>query len=304
MTAPTHAAFGVLFAALTNASYSYSIASAFGALLPDIDHPQSAIGRIFFFISHPLNLAIGHRGYSHSFLIWGGILGIGFLTHPVIQWLAIGALSHVLIDCYTLNGVQALLPLTERTVVIFKKDWRVRTGSTGEIFIFLLIFGGISATQYSYTFGGPRKLINKLMKSPQITVDEFTRAGDKICYIKGQFRWSDGRIEQSEWLIVGKEEQNLAFWNGERIIRNGKHGEFLRSTLKQSEQEWPAIRVHGLVIVFEDSFFFDGKKWHLAPKGSKAYGSIKSVSGKPPEIQVQSSLSEFFRRNYATEEIR
>jgi len=70
MTAPTHAAFGFLCAALTGTQNINAFACAFGALLPDVDHPQSSIGRILFFISDFLNARFGNRQLIHSFAVW------------------------------------------------------------------------------------------------------------------------------------------------------------------------------------------------------------------------------------------
>ena len=39
---------------------------AIGALLPDIDHPSSWVGRRLRVISRPLAATIGHRGITHS----------------------------------------------------------------------------------------------------------------------------------------------------------------------------------------------------------------------------------------------
>ena len=287
MTVVTHIAFGTLFAAGAQANISGGIACALGSALPDIDHPRSAIGRVFFFLSMPLNRLIGHRGLSHSFPLWAAPLLLGLLLHlPILQWLAIGAMSHILIDCYTVSGVQALLPLTERTVVIFKKEWRIRTGSVQEIVLCLIFLSLIGGAQYSYTIGGPRKLINQLMKSPQITADEYTRAGNVICRVKGRWRWADGRIENVEWLVVGSEGRYLVFWDGERLLR-ARQGQFLRSTLVQSAQHWPLTQVRGIVTVAQDSVYFAGNRWQLARAGKKAYGLIKALSGDIPELQVQ-----------------
>lgn len=291
MTIVTHIAFGTLFAAGAQAGISGGAACALGAALPDIDHPRSAIGRVLFFISMPLNQYIGHRGISHSFPLWTVPLVLGLLIgSPLLQWLAIGGMSHILIDCYTVSGVQALLPLNERTVVIFKKEWRIRTGSVQEIVLCLISLGLIGGTQYSYTIGGPRKLINQLMKSPQITIDEYTRAGNVRCSVRGRWRWADGRIEPVEWLVIGTEGNALVFWNGERLIRS-KDGKFLRSTLMQSAQTWPLTKVQGIVTVAQDSVYFAGGGWTLARAGKKAYGLIKTLSGEIPELRVQTEQS-------------
>jgi inner membrane protein len=291
MTIVTHVAFSTVIAAGAQAGYTSSIACAVGAALPDLDHPRSAIGRLFFFVSIPLHAWIGHRGISHSFLVWLVPLGIGILLNtPLIQWVAIGALSHILLDCYTVSGVQALLPLTARTVVIFKKAWRIRTGSLQEIIVCSLLLVMLGGTRYAATLGGPRKLINQLMKSPQITAEEFTRAGNVLSYARGRFRWADGRIEKDvRWLVIGTEGKHLVYWNGERLVRRTQ-GHFLRSTLISTQQEWPMVKLQGIATVLQDSVYFAGQRWSLAREGKHAYGTIKALSGDYPVIKITNDL--------------
>jgi len=287
MTAPTHAAFGILCAALAGTGNANAAACALGALLPDIDHPQSAIGRIFFFLSHPINARFGHRQLIHSFIVWFPLIVIGFIFHiPLLTWAGIGAFSHIIIDSYTVSGVQAFLPFTERSMVFFKRDWRIYTSSVHEIFVFVVIAVFISMANYSYALGGPRKLINMLVKSHQITVEEYARAGLKYCDIEGKFRWADGRIENVTWPVVGAEKQKLVYWNNEKVIRDDKQGKFLRSVLKQNETDWPIVHVAGFCIVEQDSFWFDGKKWRFAKKGDTVFGSVKTVSRGFPRLKT------------------
>ncbi len=286
MTAPTHAAFGVLWAAIAGTSQLNAIACALGALLPDIDHPQSSIGRIFFFLSHPINTRFGHRGLIHGFVLWLPLLVVAAIAgSTTIQWIILGAISHILIDASNSSGVRALTPFTDRTLVCFKRDWRIKTGSVQEIFVFITIFGLISLMNYSYTLGGPRKLINLLARSPKITLQEYTRAGLKYCQVKGSFRWANGSIEDVLWPVVGLEGSSLVYWNGEILVKK-KHGKFIRSALKQEDREWPIVKVSGFCTVETLSFWFDGKKWHLAEPGDLVFGSIKAVSGKSPKIKA------------------
>ena len=66
MIAPTHIAFGLVCGLVAGVDEKTSLAIlAGGALLPDIDHPLSAIGRILFPISIPLNKAFGQIGRAH-----------------------------------------------------------------------------------------------------------------------------------------------------------------------------------------------------------------------------------------------
>ena len=291
MTAPTHLAFSLLCGSIGSADYLTSAACALGSLLPDIDHPRSSIGRVFFFVSHPLNMRFGHRGLIHSFFLWTPLLVVGliFKIHT-IQWIAIGALSHILLDCYNTSGVRAFSPFSEKSVVMFKRDWRVNAGSLGEIYVFVLIALLLPAAHFSQVIGGPRKLINLVIQSHKITFEEYQRAGTRICHVNGQFRWNDGRIQDVNWLIVGIEGQNLVYFDGAKLIHEDKHGKFLKSKLIQTDVDWISVKLNGVGTVKQDSFFYDGKKWYYAQAGAKVLGVIKSVTNAMPEIQIENSI--------------
>lgn len=119
-------------------------AAALGALLPDIDHPQSWAGRKVRFISIPLSLLVGHRGITHSALavVAGAtllaIMGTGWLAAPVV----VGYLSHLLADSLTPSGVPLLWPNKRRFTFNL-----CRTGSLTEIAIVavITIVGGWAA---------------------------------------------------------------------------------------------------------------------------------------------------------------
>lgn len=103
---------------------SYYGGIVLGSLLPDIDHPQSYLGRRLWFLSAPINKLFGHRGITHS-LLFTAILGI--VTAP---WWAInplffggillGYFSHLLADMTTVSGIPLLYPNKKR-YKFFKK---------------------------------------------------------------------------------------------------------------------------------------------------------------------------------------
>lgn len=287
MTAPTHAIFGVFCAAIAGAPQICVIACAIGGLLPDIDHPQSSIGRLLFFFSRPINTRFGHRKLIHSFIVWVPpliISNIGGWT--IAQWVFIGANSHIIADAFNISGVKALMPFNERSVVCFKRDWRIFTGSVQEILFFIAVACLIPMMNYSYALGGPRKLINAMAQSPKITAEEYTRVGLKYCRVKGRFRWVNGQIDEVEWPVVGLEGTELVYWDGEQLVRK-RQGMFLKSTLKQEELNWPIAQVEGgFCTVQTPSFWYDGKKWHYAKIGDLAFGTIKALSGRAPKIRI------------------
>jgi inner membrane protein len=117
-----------------------------GALLPDIDHPKSWVGRRVRVISHPLAALIGHRGFTHSILAviaCGLLLRWRGLGHAVVDPLVAGYLSHLAADLLTPSGLQLAWPLRRRVAIPLCK-----TGSPGELVIVMSLVGG-SAQQFS-----------------------------------------------------------------------------------------------------------------------------------------------------------
>ncbi|MFH1520718.1 MAG: metal-dependent hydrolase [Candidatus Micrarchaeota archaeon] len=107
-----------------------------GSLFPDIDHPQSKIGRKVGFVSKLANTLGGHRGMTHSaFFLVGLPLLVGYLF-GYVYGLAffIGYLSHLLIDSVNPKGINYLNPITTLRMHGF-----IETGSAGEMVVLVLL---------------------------------------------------------------------------------------------------------------------------------------------------------------------
>lgn len=95
-------------------------ASVFGALLPDIDHPNSLLGRRAPVVSDAVGLVFGHRGFTHSLVFAGAVFLLAALLRaryaawlPVsaLYGLGIGILSHLAFDMLNPSPVPLLWPL-------------------------------------------------------------------------------------------------------------------------------------------------------------------------------------------------
>jgi inner membrane protein len=86
--------------------------AAVGALLPDLDHPSSWVGRRLRLVSVPVRLLFGHRGLTHSLLAAAG--GLALLHWQGLDGkaapLVVGYLSHLAGDACTPSGVPLLWP--------------------------------------------------------------------------------------------------------------------------------------------------------------------------------------------------
>ncbi|MCY7710260.1 metal-dependent hydrolase [Bacillus safensis] len=136
MTGKTHIMGGI--AASTAVAYYYGFdpvtmaaAGSAGALIPDLCHTKSKIGRKFPLLSTLISSVFGHRTFTHSLLF---LLIIYFLATTYIpnDSLSIGLLggmaSHLILDAGTVNGIKFLFPASIKVRLPFY----VKTGSTGE----------------------------------------------------------------------------------------------------------------------------------------------------------------------------
>ena len=79
-----------------------------GSLLPDLDHPESKLGRRTRPFSTLINLVLGHRGGTHSllFLILP-FLGLAPFMPTFALGLALGTASHILADMISYSAGKA-----------------------------------------------------------------------------------------------------------------------------------------------------------------------------------------------------
>lgn len=91
-----------------------------GSLLPDIDHPNSILGRHVLFISKPLYRNFGHRSLTHSvfFVILLVLLFSLAQLNLFGLGLGVGMLSHIILDlCWPgSSGVAFLYPFYRRRI--------------------------------------------------------------------------------------------------------------------------------------------------------------------------------------------
>jgi len=273
MTGATHVAIAVSCGIAAGVPTPYLALLAGGALFPDMDTSRSTIGRIFFPISMPLSKWLGHRGPFHSFWLWGLVSILGMIWNP-LRFVGIGAILHVLADCYTVSGVRAMAPWSSRLFVIFRRSWRIKTGSNSELFI-LLIAGTLAWAGHSVgQMGGISAMIGHIIGSPKIMKEEYLQKGLTKCYVKGKFRWLNGKTEKVHWLIIGMEGAGMAFQGKDRIIRTPKEGKFLRAHLEQTEDTWESARLLGLYRSESDCYFLADNLWHKASKGDIIFSYV------------------------------
>jgi|GEM_PF-2278737 len=214
MIAPTHAIYGPALALIilavfgVEASFHWTIVfcAILGSLAPDLDHPTSTIGRLFPWISKPLERRFGHRSITHSAL--GTVVAtLGFaiiasLAALVSQWVlthaiptqliplsltilkitpieiarltaafAIGYASHIVLDMLTPRGVQLLWPNPNRDIW-FKNSLQIETASKGEVPVALLGLV-LLALAFPLSQYGPMTALRWFLATPEAAIAEY-----------------------------------------------------------------------------------------------------------------------------------
>jgi inner membrane protein len=138
----THLAFGFLFALLSwpfvgqGNVYIFFVFVLLGALLPDIDKPESKVGSRVKPVSNIIQAIFGHRGIIHT--VWGMVVLCGlfwfFVNKAYGTALFVGFFSHLLIDGFTKMGVNFLHPVAKLHLSGF-----VETGTLSETIVLVVI---------------------------------------------------------------------------------------------------------------------------------------------------------------------
>jgi len=199
MLAPTHSVFGLfltliilaLFGIKLSLHWSILAFSILGAIIPDIDTPKSTVGRIFYFVSAPLERRFGHRTITHSFvglliftlafflIIILPSLVIGNWTLDILslapRWLAafsISYFSHIVLDMFNKRGSQLFWPDTGRDVIPRNPKFRLESGAKSETVIFIillaLVFLALPISKY-----GIASSLRWLLATPSSAIQEF-----------------------------------------------------------------------------------------------------------------------------------
>ena len=121
------------------------------SLVPDIDHPDSWIGRRLFIIAYPLSLVINHRGVTHSLLMVATLAALASVyTESASLWpapwaaaLLVGYCVHLLGDAVTAKGIPLFWPWRRS----FALPPGIRTGSLLEV---ILVVGLVAGAVFVY----------------------------------------------------------------------------------------------------------------------------------------------------------
>ena len=120
------------------------IAVAIGAILPDIDEPNSIAGKKTKTFSNFLKANSGHRGITHSLLALAIVAALLYVAHRAVgvsfawaAFLALGYFLHLLEDSFSKAGIAWLQPFSRHR---FQSGFHLLSYKTGGKFEVILAF--------------------------------------------------------------------------------------------------------------------------------------------------------------------
>lgn len=258
MTSLTHIPFGLLTAEFACTSFEFEMdgrslaVAAIGSLLPDIDHPRAALGRLLSFTGIPqlLEQRVGHRSITHSWLfllaalvfllpLW---LGWGLL-HYLAAWF--GILSHILIDMVNISGVPLFWPIRTRWVFPPSERFRIAVGTPAEFILAAILI--VTTTAFTpISIMGLRSsfyLLTRDIYSASREARRFFPDYELTAQIRGTWRDSLLPTNYDEFFrVVAVEQANLYFARGDAVFTTGGSSPSVTIDRILVERDRPIVR--------------------------------------------------------------
>ena len=184
MTLGTHVAFASVLYLGGATLFGYPpdaigwVLAAVASALPDLDLPPSKIGRLFWFVSVPLERRFGHRTVTHSAV---GLLTVALLAaplwwvRPLYFWCALGGYwSHLWIDMLNVRGADLFWPSPIRVVAPGNRNWRLEVGSKAEMMLLSALLL-LTVALYPLSHLGFRDALQSVVRSFDISVEQYQR---------------------------------------------------------------------------------------------------------------------------------
>lgn len=234
MTAATHYAFSYLLCSAAGFEQSTALASL-AALLPDIDHPESLIGRVFLPLSKYIQRKYGHRTVTHSvfailivalalspLLVLGLLLQVGkFPTWYAALVLAYS--SHIFIDLFNKSGVRLFSPFSQKEYISFRTpELRVLVSSWQEyVVLFVIVFLAFTVSGEAFSIHKAARTVGRFFyQTYDSAVKDFQDNSQYLCIARvDYFDQIERRKVVEDLPVLTMYPENAVFLrNGERFI--------------------------------------------------------------------------------------
>lgn len=274
MSTPNHVSGGIIFTGIFGSisgvniltSEWYLMFTVFASIFPDIDHPSSILGKIFYPISKWLNKNHGHRTLTHSYIFVAVTTFIvGYIesffsdnSHFTLIYF-FGMNSHILFDQMTVSGVAVFYPFSNAVAVVPGDDNLRFTSSNKKTET--LIFGFFTAciifliplfesgfwTSYNRTFGTLRHCYSEFTKS------------DDLLEIEYRYRIGSEKFEGFGYLVESAYDNATLLKDGEWLQLDNKKMVIEKVTPTHTGIKWKIEQINFVGISTDslNSLFYE-----------------------------------------------
>ncbi|MBN3033751.1 MAG: metal-dependent hydrolase [Candidatus Saganbacteria bacterium] len=308
MLAPTHSVFGIFLTLIILAFFGVEwglhwtiiLFAALGAIVPDIDHQKSVVGKIFSPAAKALESRYGHRTVTHSFLGWAvasvifavlvisAVLIFGLVSNfgirildLVLRWIAafsIGYFSHLVLDMFNKRGSMMFWPDPGRDVIPRNPKFRLESGAPIEVLIFFILFA-LMVLAFPISKYGLASSLRWLLATPGSAIEEFKTMKNRT-YLEFKGVMGETRQEaggKAEILDVSSRRLVILFNGGVYTLSDELSADITASHVRTEKTRVP--------IKTERREFKDESREHLLsqiPKGALVSGTVRL----PEDMQI------------------
>ncbi len=276
---------------------------AIAGLLPDVDISTSIAGRVLPWLSNWLERRFPHRSCTHSFVASTvvGVFAYGstLLTErnflQVAHALTIGYFFGWLLDMFTKTGVEMFWPATERYVCPGNRKFRIKTGSSVEYTLLILLIAIALLVFNINASGGLMRQFNRLIALPSGVEELYNQSGAThliLTHIKGIRNIDRGKI-LGDFTII----ESL----GESFIVQSQEGKIYKVGLDSNSQIiseqitadiGPTATTHVETLTFDDEEL-TSKLEQFNREGAKVFLSGQVSIDDADEVQYIADPYEF-----------
>jgi inner membrane protein len=234
MSGTNHIAGGIVFTGLFCSFWDVNIFSkpellaltAFFAILPDIDHIKSPIGKLFYPISKFLDRKYGHRTITHS-LICYGLLALALaifenifsISYPITMIFLFSYISHLIFDMMTKQGVPLYYPFRRNACVIpGNPDLRLKSSdlkTETSIFVVFLILALTCQPLFAHGFWNT---FNRTFSDLKHLSQE-SRQSENMLLVEYYFKPEFGKEQKGKGLLIKSTESEAFIFDSTRFIQ-------------------------------------------------------------------------------------
>ena len=297
MTATTHYAFSYLLCAAAGVEPATALTASLLSLLPDIDHPESTIGRVFRPLSKKIQQKYGHRTVTHSLfaimvisaallpllllprlLQWGGPFWTGLYGAALLAFS-----SHIFIDLFNKSGVRFFAPFSQKEYISFRTpSLRILVSSWQEyILLLVIVFFAFTVTGEGFSIHKAVRSVGKMIyKNYDNAVKDYQENSAYLCMAHVEyFDNIERRILVEDLQVLNMYPQTGVFLrNNERLVI-GKEN-INEITVDKTEKKVITKRISGS----------DPALLKAVPNGSYLSGTI-DVKNYFPELKSNSYIT-------------